>query len=256
MSAAQLIAPGAQAAGAGCCDQESSGFAAYGTLIQVCSVAGPPEQWVTIEGVGDINGPSSSMGETETTSHSSGAPVRTFVATLADPGELSFPCFWNPTDPTQSITSPYGLEFLFWNRINTKWRLIEPDASHYTRVFCGFVKSIAEASPTQGIAQRNVAIRITSPITVTAAAISLTPAAATIANAGGPSTFEVNAGGSQTPWTAVSDAPWITVTAPVAPTVGDETVNLTVALGTGALRTGHVLVPELGLTFTVTQSAT
>jgi hypothetical protein len=92
--------------------------------------------------------------------------------------------------------------------------------------------------------------------TVVPAAIAAEPAAATVANAGGPGTFDVAAGGSPVAWTAVSSVPWITITAPTEPTVGDLEVTYTVALGTGAARTGQVLIGELGLVHTVTQSAT
>jgi hypothetical protein len=257
MPAATLEAPTLRdASGAGCCDQAQTGFAAYGTLIQICSNPGvTPEEFVSIAGLGDIGGPTSSMGEAETTSHSGGAAVRTYIPTMAEPGELSFPCFWNPEDPTQAIDSPYGLEYLFWNRIVTKFRLVASDPSHYTRVACGFVKSLGEAYPTQGIATRQITIRITSPWQVTAPAISLTPAEATIAAAGGPSTFSVKAGGSTALWTAVPDVSWITITAPTAPTEGDEDVEITVAAGTAA-RVGHVQIPELRLSFKVNQSAT
>src|SRR5262245_36991104 len=246
--------PLAASAGAGCCDVEQSGFAAYGTLLQVCSDKGPPEAFVSIAGLGDITGPTSSMGEAETTSHS-GSGVRSYVPTLADPGEISFPCFWDPTDPTQAADSPYGLEYLFWNRIVTKWRLIAPDASHYTRVFCGFVKSLSEAYPTQGIATRQVTIRTTSPLQVVASPINVNPAQATIANTGGPLTFTVSTGGSPIMWTAVSGAPWITVDTPAEPTEGDGDVDLTIAAGTGAARSGSVTIPQLGLVYTVNQTA-
>src|SRR5262245_19531705 len=88
--------------------QGSTGDPSFGTQIQVLtSAAGvDPETFVTIEGVGDIDGPSMSIAETETTSHSTGVPVRTFIPSLIDPGTLSFPCFFNPSDPTHSLSSP------------------------------------------------------------------------------------------------------------------------------------------------------
>lgn len=237
-------------------DAPVTGFPAYATLIQVQS-SSSPEAFTTIAGAGDIAGPNTTMGEVETTSHSTGAPVRSYVPSLADPGELSFPCYWNPVDPTQSIDSPFGMEALFWSRRITKFQLVAPDASHRTRQFFGFVKSIGETYPVQGVMTRNIAIRITSPLTDVAAAVNVTPASANATKAGGPGTFDVAAGGSQAPWRALPDAAWITVSAPVGESVGDDTVDYTTAANPGTTdRTGHININGLGLTFTVTQSGT
>src|SRR5262252_9013570 len=116
-----------------------AGFAAFGTEIQVDSGTTTPS-FVTIEGVGDITGPSSAMGEAEITAHSTGIPVRQFLPTLADPGELSFPCFWDPSDPTQSSTSPYGLESMFWAKTQASFRQVLTDSKPTAYQFTGFVK--------------------------------------------------------------------------------------------------------------------
>jgi len=236
-------------------DDTITGIPAYGTLIQVQSDPGPPAVFVNIEGVGDITGPGTNIAEAETTSHSTGAPVRSFIPTLIDPGELSFPCFWNPSDPTQSLSSPYGLESLFWSRSITTFQLVNTDPTHRTRQFRGFVKSIAETAPVAGIMTRNTAIRITSPMMDVPSAISLEPDNATALTAGGPGTFDVKTGGSNAPWQAQSGVPWITIDDPVGLQTGDQTVNYTVASnGTGSPRTGHILIAALSLSFTVTQS--
>src|SRR5262252_346760 len=132
-----------------------TGIPAFGTQIQVLASASP-ESWATIAGVGDITGPNTNVAEQETTSHSTGSPHRTFIPTLIDDGELSFPNFWIPSDPTQSIDSTYGLDYLFQNRLITKFRLINTDAGHRTREFKAFVKQIGEAYPVQGVCTRNV----------------------------------------------------------------------------------------------------
>jgi hypothetical protein len=231
------------------------GLAAYGTLFQVLSDLGPPEAYVTIEGAGDISGPASQMGEAETTSHSTGAPLRSYIPTLADLGDMTFQCFWNPTSPTQAPTSPYGLEALFWARTTTKFRLVTPDVSHRTRTFYGYVKSLSEAYPVQGIMTRDVAVRIQTPLVDTTSPITLTPATAGPALAGGVGTpITLKAGGSVAPWRAAPDVGWITVTSPTVPTVGDGSIAYTVAAGTpGVPRTGHIFVSGLELVFTVNQ---
>jgi hypothetical protein len=237
-----------------------TGIPAYGTLIQVLSDVGPPEVYVNINGVGDITGPNTAIAEAETTSHSTGAPVRSFIPTLIDPGDLTFPCYWNPADPTQSINSSYGMEYLFWNRVITKFQLVNTDATHRTRQFRGYVKTIGETYPMAGICTRSTAIRITTPMQDVAAAISLVPDAAPIPAAGGPLTFDVKSGGSNAPWQAIPTVSWITVTAPPpGVTVGDSTVDITVAVWTTpgpTPRVGTVQIAALNLEYTVTQAIT
>lgn len=232
---------------------DQSGIPAYGTTIQVWDGS----DFATISGVGDITGPNTSVAEVETTSHSTGSPHRTFIPTLIDDGELSFPDFWNPTDPTQSIVSTYGLEYLFQNRIVTRFRLINTDNAHRTREFKGFVRNLGETYPVQGVCTRNVTIRITSVPTDVASPISLTPASANATNTGGPGTFDIELGGNAAPYTVVSDSGWITVTAPTGSTSGDQTVNYTVAANAAGspARTGHIMMAAVGLSFTVSQAA-
>lgn len=232
---------------------EQSGIPAYGTAIQVYDGT----DFKTISGVGDITGPNTSVAEVETTSHSTGSPHRTFIPTLIDDGELSFPDFWNPTDPTQSILSTYGLEYLFQNRIITRFRLINTDQGHRTREFKAFVRNLGETYPVQGVCTRNVTLRITSVPTDTESPIKLEPVSANATAAGGPGTFDVTVGGSSTPYTCVPDAGWITITAPVGPTSGDQTVSYSVAAQAAAApaRTGHIMMAAVGLTFTVEQAA-
>jgi hypothetical protein len=229
-------------------------IAAYGTQIQVLSSASP-EEFTTISGVGDITGPTKDVGEIETTSHSTGIPHKTFMPTLIDDGELSFPCYFNPSDPTHSLQSPYGLENLAENRAVTKFRLINTDPARRTREFRGFVKTLNESYPVQGICTRQTSIRISGVPVDVAAAVTLTPTNnLTETAAGGAQTIAV-ASSSTLAWLPVSDVPWITVTAPLTPTTGAGSVNYTVAASTAPTpaRTGHITIGDKS--FTVTQAA-
>jgi hypothetical protein len=237
-----------------------SGIPAFGTLIQVLSSAGPPEVFVTIAGVGDITGPANTIAEVDVTSHSSGAPIKQTLPGLIDLGDIAFPCYWNPSDPTQNVSSSYGLEYLFFNRIVTKFRLVIPDPTHRAREFYGFVKSIGEDYKVAGVCTRNVAIRITSVMSDVASPINVTPSSLSTPAAALPtSTFNVAAGGSLAPWTAVPDVSWITVTTPSGPQTGDGDVTFSVAANVTAPvtpRVGHINISGLGLVFTVDQSDT
>lgn len=231
-----------------------TGIPAFGTEIQVLSSASP-EEFTKIAGVGDIDGPSTSVAETETTSHSTGRPHRSFIPTLIDDGSISFPCFFNPSDPTHSLYSPFGLENLFQNRAVTKFRLVSMDAARRTREFRGFVKELGETAPVAGVYTRQTSIRIAeAPVDIMASVTLTPPSNITETAAGGAKSFSVASTDTQ-PWTAVSNASWLTVTAPTAPTSGAGTVNYTVAanVAPNPARTGTITCGDK--TFTVTQAA-
>jgi len=229
--------------------------AAFGTQIQVLSAASP-EAFTTISGVGDITGPNTQVAETETTSHSTGKPHRTFIPTLIDDGDLAFPCYFNPSDPTHSLFSAYGLENLYQNRAVTKFRLINTDPTHRTREFLGFVKQLSETYPLAGVCTRQTTIRITSVPVDVQAAVTLVPTQnITETAAGGTSTIAVTSTDTLA-WGATSDSPsWLTVTAPVGPVTGNGSVSYTVAASVAPTpaRTGHIQVGNQ--TFIVTQAA-
>ena len=230
----------------------------FGTQIQIRSSAPgiTPETFETIAGVGDIDGPNRSVAETDTTSHSTGVPVRTFVPSLHDPGELSFPCYFNPSDPTHSALSDYGLEKVFEAREVTKFRLINTDPARRTREFMGFVRELGESYPVEGVCTRDTTIRISGGMTDVVPDVTLLPTTATPDAAGGAATIAVtvaaSGGGS---WLPVSQDAWITIQSPLTAQTGDATVNYTVAAQQAGApaRSGSILIA--GKTFTVDQAA-
>lgn len=232
----------------------TTGIASFGTEIQVLSSASP-ETYTTIAGVGDIDGPSTSVSEVETTSHSTGKPHRTFIPTLIDDGSLGFPCFFNPSDPTHSLYSPFGLENLFQNRAVTKFRLVDVDASRRTRVMRGFVKELNETAPVAGVYTRNVSIRITDAPQDVLATVTITPSSLPSApnSANGGSVAVTSS--DELPWSAHSDAPWLTVSSPAGAVTGAGSVvyAMTAQLPAAPSRTGHISIGDK--TFTVTQLA-
>jgi hypothetical protein len=240
-------------------DEPISGFPAYGTLIQVLSsgLGVTPEVYTTIEGVGDITGPTNQCAEVDVTSHSTGVPIKQVIPGLIDVGDISFPCYWNPDDPTQNINSPFGMEYLFFNRITTKFQLINTNPTHRTRQFKGWVKTLTEDAKVTGVMQRTIAIRITTPFIDVPSAISITPQGISAPATGAPSgTFTVQTGGSNTPWNAIASDPWIQITSPTGLQVGDGPVTYTIANNptTPTTRTGTITITGLGLVFTVNQA--
>jgi BACON domain-containing protein/all-beta uncharacterized protein len=80
---------------------------------------------------------------------------------------------------------------------------------------------------------------------------AIAPTSASIAAAGGSGSVSVTAGGS-CPWTATSNASWISIASGASGT-GNGSVSLSVAANIGAARTGALTIG--GQTFTVTQAA-
>ena len=231
-----------------------SGFAAFGTEIQVDSGTTTPS-FVTIEGVGDITGPSSAMGEAEITSHSTGIPVRQFLPTLADPGELSFPCFWDPSDPTQGTSTPYGLETMFWAKTIGTFRQVYPDPGMTAYEFSGYVKQLAETAPISGIATRTTVIRIIGQrqlVTLPLGA-AMRPVSAYVGAQGGSRNVLVKAPADKQ-WKAQPDQDWLK--APKDSYTGGGAVAFNIAPNTtGKARHGIISIPELELKFQVQQAA-
>jgi hypothetical protein len=233
-------------------DPAITGIAAFGTQIQVWTGS----DFVSITGVGDITGFNKAVAEIETTSHSTGNPHRTRIPSLIDDGQLSFPCYWNPADPTHSASSVYGLEYLFENRIVQRFRMINTDQGHRAREFSGYVLSLGETYPLAGVCTWAAVIRSTSTPVEVASPIGLTPDTATATALGGPGTCEVATGGINVTWTAASDSSWLHVDDPTPQTGGgdaDYTVDPQAAAAPA--RVGHIHVAALNLTLTVSQAA-
>ena len=231
-------------------DPPITGIAAFGTQIQVWDGTA----FVSISGVGDITGFNKAVAEIETTSHSTGNPHRTRIPSLIDDGQLSFPCYWNPADPTHSASSVYGLEYLFENRIIGRFRMVNTDQGHRAREFQGYVLSLGETYPLAGVCTWATVIRSTSTPVEVPSPIGMTPSAATATSAGGPGTCEVATGGINVTWVAVSDSSWLHVTDSTPQTgAGDADYTVDAQLPAAPARVGHIHVAALNLTLTVSQ---
>jgi hypothetical protein len=98
---------------------------------------------------------------------------------------------------------------------------------------------------------------LTLSVTQSGAASSvppLSPSSATFSSTGGRGSVTVTLPQANEPWTATSNAAWITITSGASSSGGNHTVNYAVAANSGAPRTGNITVA--GLAFTVAQSGT
>lgn len=140
---------------------QATGISAFNTQLKVGD-GQSPQTFYIVSGVTDITGPSMSVDEAETTSHSTASPHKTFIPTLIDDGEISFPCNFDPDDNTHSATSVFGLEYLAQNRTIRAFQLAanKSNGTKLTRQFNGFVKTLGESYPVSGIQVRDCTIRI------------------------------------------------------------------------------------------------
>ena len=133
-----------------------------------------PQTFYIVSGVQDIAGPTTQVSEKDTTAHSTLVPHRTYLPTLIEDGQISFPVVWNQADPThaQFPTGPglpgiggppstYSLEYLFQNRTTRAFKISAPDPSQTTRQFQGYVLKIGEDYKVADTIMRNVTLRIT-----------------------------------------------------------------------------------------------
>ncbi len=96
---------------------------------------------------------------------------------------------------------------------------------------------------------------LTLALTQSGAAASvppLNPSSATFPSAGGRGSVTVTLPQANEPWTATSNASWITITSGASSNGGNKTVNYIVAANSGAARTGNITIA--GLAFTVAQA--
>lgn len=140
-----------------------SGQPSFGTQIKVGNGLSP-QTFSTVTKVGNITGPSTSARKKETTAHSTLIRHSTWVQTIIDDGQIKFPVFYDATDATHNLTAPYGLEYLFQNGIERAFQLVKPaGAGGEIRQFQGFIESLSEAYPVDGVMTRDVSIQITTP---------------------------------------------------------------------------------------------
>ena len=142
----------------------ATGDDSYGTIIRV-SDGDSPETFHAIAGVGNISGPNKSAAVTEVLTHSTGVPYKNKRPGIIDSGEFSFPCNFDPANPSHSLTSVFGLGYMMENRSIRTWQVIYPDASNTTIEFQGFVSQIGSNSPVEGVRTGDTTITIDGAVT-------------------------------------------------------------------------------------------
>jgi hypothetical protein len=131
----------------------------FGANLQIGD-GGGPETFTTIGEVMDITGPTTSVELEDTTTHSSGIPWRTKVATLLDGGEVSFDINYDSTDATHGDGTT-GLEEDLIARQVRNFRLITTDTGAAQLDFAAYITQFERQEPVAGLNRVSVTLSIT-----------------------------------------------------------------------------------------------
>ena len=138
---------------------------AQGTQLQVGDGAGP-EVFTTVAEVLDITGPGIEREEIDTTSHDVSDGFRTFIAGLADGGEVSFDIQYTPGHATHAETAR-GIVSLALSGTVANWRVVLPVTPSKRWNFTGFVSGFEPGYPVGDKMSGSVTIKVTARPTLT-----------------------------------------------------------------------------------------
>lgn len=135
----------------------SDAIAAYGTLLKRGD-GGSPETFTTIAEVKSISGPNMSSDVIDVTTHSSAAAGawREKIASLIDPGELSFDINLIPAS-----SGHISLRTDFVNRTKRNFKIQFPDVGLTTWSVEGIVTGFECEAPTDDVLAASITITIT-----------------------------------------------------------------------------------------------
>ena len=127
---------------------------AFGTLLKLCTDANGTSP-TTIAEVKDINMNLDAQIEDATT-HSNSVPWRVKVATLLNMGTVEFMVNWVPTAASHNGTA--GILYVFTQREERTYQLVDTDAGETTYEFNAIVQAIKMGRPTASLRSGNVTL--------------------------------------------------------------------------------------------------
>jgi len=140
--------------------------AAFGTLLKM-GVSGSPGSMVTIALVSSIKGPTQSASMIDVTSHDNATGYREFVAGVRDAGEITFTCFFDPSDATHKDSSG-GLIYEFNAGTEKGFELHLANTSPVAKFsFDGIITKIDFNNPVDGASTADVTIKISGEASLT-----------------------------------------------------------------------------------------
>ncbi len=136
---------------------------AKGTLIQIGDAASP-EVFATIGQVRSISGPSTVATVQDVTTHSTSGNFMEKLATLIDPGSISFPINFDSTDVTHIFSTGLWADLIALTLRN--FQLVLP-ASFGQMDFAAYLSSHAFELPVDNVIQAAIELAITGAISMT-----------------------------------------------------------------------------------------
>lgn len=128
-----------------------------GVLLKSSDMAGSPT-FTTIAEVKDIGGPTRRTNFEDATSYDSVA-FNEFVATLTDPGSVSFSIFYKTAATQQLLLTDQEGNTL------RNYQLYLPTATPQTWSFAAYVESFELNLPVNGLMQASISLRVAGAIT-------------------------------------------------------------------------------------------
>lgn len=136
---------------------------AKGTLVKLGNGASP-EVFTTIGQVRSVAGPTTKATVQDVTTHSTSGNWMEKLATLIDPGSLSFPINYDSADATHAFAT--GLWQSLINLTQKNFKCILP-GSNGTMTFAGYITSHSFSLPVDNVIQAAIEILINGAITAT-----------------------------------------------------------------------------------------
>jgi len=140
----------------------SGAIPGYGTLLKMGDGAGTAEVFTTIAEVGDIAGPGFSVDTNDVTSHDSPGAMREFKAGLIDPGEMSFPIWFQPDVATHDAQT--GLLKVMNDREVRNFKMLFPNVAASEVAFAALVTKFDVKEPVGGVISADITLKISGAL--------------------------------------------------------------------------------------------
>ena len=134
---------------------------AKGTLQKIGDGASP-EVFATIGQVRSVAGPTTSATVQDVTTHSTAGNWMEKLATLIDPGSLSFPINYDPDDATHAFATGLWTDFI--NLVERNFQTVFPAAMGYM-TYSAYVTNHAFDIPVDNVLQATIELTVNGAIT-------------------------------------------------------------------------------------------
>jgi hypothetical protein len=122
-----------------------------------------PEVFTTIAEVKDIKGPAIKKEVIDVTNQSSPGGWEEIITSIKRTGEVTFPCNFNPTDPTLDQTTGLLADLSGNSTTPRNFQLLLNDDDDTMWAFAGFVVGFDETAPVLGVLSADVTIKVSGP---------------------------------------------------------------------------------------------